>query len=318
MTVREWLYKGNLTETGFDKTFANDPSDILCVMQKMAEYDDRTKKTAKSSIHKNAELLKAVRRGLLRNKFVSVLRSPHILSLMLEFPDVFTAIVPEMADCVGHEQDNPYHMYNVYDHIAHAVGGYKGTDERVLIALVLHDIGKPSCHVHNETGGHFYGHAKVSAEMAETIVRDFGFKEDDAKTIISLIAFHDCELAPTKKSIGRMMSKYGDEFLFMLMDVRAADANAHSDYRREERESLQKERIAVINQIIYEREHPEFTRKDLAINGNDIIDELCLVPGRETGKIIGSILESLVESVREGRADNDRETLLRLARGLNK
>ena len=82
-------------------------------------------------------------------------------------------IIPELAPCIGFAQNNRFHQYTVYEHIAHAVASYHGGDTSVNMALLLHDIGKPLCYTEDENGGHFYGHAVLSRDIAEGFSTSF-------------------------------------------------------------------------------------------------------------------------------------------------
>ena len=71
------------------------------------------------------------------------------------------------------KQHTPYHKYDVYTHSVKATVAADKGDKMLRLAAFFHDIGKPSCFVTDENGvGHFYGHAKVSAELAaETLLQ---------------------------------------------------------------------------------------------------------------------------------------------------
>ena len=74
-------------------------------------------------------------------------------------------IIPEMEPCIGFQQNSPYHIYDVWGHIATAVDEAAG-DYLVRMALLFHDIGKPQCYQVDENGiGHFHGHGHISAEI---------------------------------------------------------------------------------------------------------------------------------------------------------
>ena len=75
-------------------------------------------------------------------------------------------MLPEILPCVGFDQRNPHHCYDVWEHTARAVGAAPPT--RVLRwTMLLHDLGKPKCFTQDANGiGHFYGHTAVSAEKS--------------------------------------------------------------------------------------------------------------------------------------------------------
>ena len=63
--------------------------------------------------------------------------------------------------------------------------------------------------------------------------------------------------------------------------------------------------ICILNEIIAENEC--FKLKDLAINGNDLIEH-----GIPQGKIIGSILNELLSMVIDNEINNDKNELLKM------
>ena len=68
----------------------------------------------------------------------------HVLPVLLNWPDVLAMFLPEIAPCVGFDQHNRHHIYDVWGHSAHAVAAVPA--EVVLRwTMLLHDIGKPAC-----------------------------------------------------------------------------------------------------------------------------------------------------------------------------
>ena len=65
--------------------------------------------------------------------------------------------------------------------------------------------------------------------------------------------------------------------------------------------------LNMTNEILSEGEC--FSLKHLAINGSDLI-----LAGFKAGKTIGEILDFLLSEVIEGRAENDKNTLLEIAK----
>ena len=86
-------------------------------------------------------------------------------AVLLEYPDILGVVLPEILPCVGFDQRNPHHCYDVWEHTARAVGAAPPT--RVLRwTMLLHDLGKPKCFTQDANGiGHFYGHTdEVASE----------------------------------------------------------------------------------------------------------------------------------------------------------
>ena len=50
--------------------------------------------------------------------------------------------IPELKDCKGFNQNNDWHVYDVYEHILHVVD-YVEEDLILRLTALFHDIGKP-------------------------------------------------------------------------------------------------------------------------------------------------------------------------------
>lgn len=151
--------------------------------------------------------------------------------------DDFLKLIPELQDEVGLNQRNPWHHLDVWEHTLLAMD-LSPSDPIVRMTLLLHDIGKPSCMVIDEEGiGHFYGHPRKGAEIAEKILERFNeFSEEDKALIIELIKEHDHFIGTKPKSIKKRILKWGDN-LPKLIEVQKADALAHNPDKLEARTS---------------------------------------------------------------------------------
>lgn len=119
-----------------------------------------------------------------------------------EFRLWLNKILPEIVDCKM-EQNNPWHIYNVLNHILHSVEEMNklsaGYDEKsrlnLAMTMFLHDIGKPSCHIKRMKNGKmidsFFNHGIVSTKIAERVLPQFGFSKCDTGLISALIYKHD-------------------------------------------------------------------------------------------------------------------------------
>lgn len=122
-----------------------------------------------------------------------------------EFKDWLLNILPEIEDCRLCEQDNPWHIYGVLDHLLHSVEKMNSicVDEdfnikRMLVYIMfLHDIGKPKCKirrfgkVYGRYVDSFFNHNIESCKVADRVLDDFGFNKDEIEIIKKLIFKHD-------------------------------------------------------------------------------------------------------------------------------
>lgn len=141
-------------------------------------------------------------------------------------------MIPELRKCKGFNQNNSWHIFDVYEHILHVVSGVEPNIYLRLSAL-FHDIGKPLTYTEDGKGiGHFYNHWLKSLEIFSKYKDKFGLSTDDYNLISYLIFYHDINikmLSDEEKNV--MVSKIGIENIGYLFQLKRADLLAQSsDY----------------------------------------------------------------------------------------
>jgi tRNA nucleotidyltransferase (CCA-adding enzyme) len=236
-----------------------------------------------------------------------LLMGDNVYSVLTEYTEVLSVVIPEIKPCIDFEQKNPYHIYTVWEHIAKAVEkSSKKIDVR--LSMLFHDIGKPRCFSVDEKGvGHFKGHEEISAEMAKEIMQRLKKSNDTIKTVSTLVAMH--YIKPSKenndefsdKQIRKILSKISREEFFLLTDVLRADSMSKAEFAHERLPAI--DRMEKKAEEMYEREEC-LSLKDLALNGNDISDL------GYKGKEIGEALSFLLDAVISEKVANKREKLI--------
>ena len=87
--------------------------------------------------------------------------------VLVEYKEIIGVVVPELVPAFDCAQQNPWHVYDVFTHIARSVeAAPKDADLRLV--MLFHDTGKPACKTTDEEGiDHFYGHPTVSEQLAK-------------------------------------------------------------------------------------------------------------------------------------------------------
>lgn len=284
--------------------FKEDGLRIMRALRFSATYNCNIERTTSNAIHKYNNLLNNIAVERINVELCRLLNGSNVLNVLLEYSDIISTIIPEIAPCIGFNQNNKYHAYTVYDHIAHAVSNYLGNDTCVKIALLLHDIGKPMCYSEDENGGHFYGHGTTSCAIASNVVQRLKFDKQSQKDIVDLVLYHDAIIEPTKRVVKRWLNRIGVEQFKRLMDIRLADIQAHAKGTQDSRIQRRNEVLSIMEEVLLEEQC--FKLKDLAINGNDIVNELN-VP---EGKYIGRLLNKALNAVIDGVIKNDKESII--------
>ncbi len=287
--------------------FTEDALRILRAVRFAVQLDfciDSVTDNAVKLLHENLKNISIERITSELNKMI-VCPSFYRQMLCREF--LFTLIIPELKECVSYDQHNPYHAYDLYMHIALAVGFGK-RDIVTELALLLHDIGKPQCQVFDERGiAHYYEHAKIGAALADERLKAMKYDNDTRKKVVELISYHDATFDDEPKHIKKWLNKIGEEQFRRLLEVRYADIFAQNAMSMSQR-------LAYIDRIrerldeVLESEQC-FQLKDLAVNGNDLI-QIGIPQSREIGKILNWLLDTVIN----GEVENDKNELLNLVR----
>lgn len=261
-------------------------------------------KTFKALID-NINLLDNISYERKRNELNKILLSERVDMFFDKYDWIlYKILIPEFYDCLNFNQNNTYHIYDVYKHIIYTTMEAKlfNNDLTLILAALLHDIGKPKCYTEENGIGHFYGHAKVSVEIAEDILKRYKYDNNTIKNVLELILYHDITFEPIKKFVKKWLNKIGKEQFKKLILLRIADIKAQNPSFIPERLDKVYKTNDILNQVLNEEQC--FTLKNLAINGYDLINL------GYKGKEIGKILNNLLNKVINDEIPNNKEKLL--------
>lgn len=228
---------------------------------------------------------------------------PHMNARqLLTFVPIIAQVIPELEPAIGFDQRSPHHAFDLFTHIAHVTASVSG-DVTMRWAGLLHDVGKVATFTTDETGrGHFYGHARVSAEMADEILRRLHAPNGLREEAVWLIEQHMTPLEPDKLLLKKRLSRWGEERTLRLLELQQADFGSKGTGAAEDDGKFRAVR-RILEEILAEKSC--LGLKDLAIHGGDLL-EIGYAPGKELGRT----LEQLLEKVLDGTIQNTREELL--------
>ncbi len=221
--------------------------------------------------------------------------------VLLEFPQVLAVFLPELEAQVGFDQCNPHHSFDLYTHTARTVAGVP-QEAPLRLAALLHDIAKPACFTKDEDGiGHFYGHAAQGAAMAEEITHRLRLDSATCTRVTQLVKWHDTQINPEARAVKRALRRMTPPVLFQLLALQRADR------RGAKIESVDLSDLDEVQALAEEilREDACFSLRDLAVNGNDLLQA-----GIAPGKPVGAALAGLLDAVIDGKAENTKQALL--------
>ena len=257
--------------------------------------------------------VEGIKEGFLENISKERIQSEFVKAIMSQKSNFTTrpqfflkSIIPEWEDMIHFPQNNPYHVDTVDFHSMIAYQMVQDNGELILrLATLFHDIGKPHCYQDGSDGiRHFKGHAKVSAEMTEQILRRLKFDNYTIDDVVELIGYHDATLNVGGKYVKRWLNKIGKEQFKRLLELRKADIKAQNPKYIDDRlDKIREIEMTLENTL---KEEQCFSIKDLAINGKDVMKWACI----KEGKDVGIWLNRLLKLVIDGDLPNDKDTLI--------
>lgn len=153
---------------------------------------------------------------------ILTLNKPSIYIKLYE--DIIFDLIPELKCSKGFEQNNKWHIFDVYNHILNVVD-YVDPNLNLRYAALFHDIGKPYVYSEDENGiGHFYGHWDKSEELFLKFAKRNLFDEKDICQISKLIKYHDINFEKlNEEELNKILSIFTREELVMLFKLKRAD-----------------------------------------------------------------------------------------------
>ncbi len=238
-------------------------------------------------------------------KLMVAANPPSVAFKILADTGVLEHALPELAAQRGIAQDKiPGH--DLWLHCLTTLDAAASIDpgnQRLRMAALLHDIGKPGTHA----DGHFVGHDVEGARMAEELLARLAFAGRDVDQIAALIQLHMFNYEPrwSGAAVRRFVRRVGREHIDDLLRLRAAD-NIGSGLAPDAGH-LDELRQRLADEL---RSNPPLSLADLALSGDDLIGEL----GMRPGPAVGQLLERLLDIVIGDPAQNVRDVLLSQAR----
>ena len=219
------------------------------------------------------------------------------------FAPILCRVLPELGPMLNFQQHSRHHIYDLMEHTARVV---EGVPPQLALrwAALLHDIGKPgTCVIDDRGEGHYHGHARESAQMADTALLRLKAPTALRKQVADLISRHMTPLEPDKHLLRRRLGKYGIRETLDLLELQKADYFATGT---KSAPGPFPEISQLIDKIL--EEAACFSTRDLAVNGNDLL-ELGFAPGPK----LGQCLAQLLRLVQEDAIPNEKTALLQKA-----
>lgn len=284
------------------------------------------------AITQKAPLLENISRERVRDELWKILKSNYPADGMrlLISTGLMKYIIPETLPAEGVSQTG-HHTLDVLDHMLESLRNCPSSDPLVRLATFLHDIGKPKtkrwrcrkcgnflkpedvdskgelfcpkCHAlqTQKEATTFYGHEVVGARMVEKVADNLRLTNKDKEKLITLVRYHMFSYQPemTDASIRRFIKNVGKQNINDMMLLRIGDRKGGGS-------KTTSWRLMELQKRIGEQLYEPMEVRDMAVNGQDVMEVLGITPG----PMIGKVLNKLFEEVLEDTGKNTREYLL--------
>ncbi len=292
------LQKGIIRAVGEPTArFAEDALRILRAIRFSAELNFEIESKTIGAIKENACHLENISAERIREEFSRILLSDNPQKALILSHDlgVLSFVLPELERGIGIKQ-NSAHAYDVWEHslrtLQHAAK--RNFSFEVRLAVLLHDLGKIPARRWSEEKKDwtFYGHDVIGAKIAVKILARLKFSKKITDDVVKLVRWHmffsDTEVI-TLSSVRRMIKNVGQENIWKLMDVRAADRIGTG------RPKESPYRLRKYQAMVEEASRDPISVNMLKINGEKIMTLTGLEPGPKIGFILHALLEEVLE-----------------------
>ena len=304
-----------------DRRFTEDALRVLRAVRFSYRFGYAMDAATQSAIDVHAADLALVAPERIGTELAQVVGTGHAGRALTEQRAVMCAVLPELVPSVGFDQRSVYHVYDVYEHIAHvcrAVEAFTAGLARPSLrwAALLHDVGKPATFSLDVAGhGHFFDHPREGAKMARVAMERLALGSELTEAACLLIRLHDERMPLDERSVPKLLARISrhcpgreTELCYQLFDLRRSDAVSKCASAAPFASALDQMSSALRREVA---EGPVFSTGQLAVNGRDIMDELGVRPGPG----VGMQLEMLLRAVMGKEVRNSREELLAWLRG---
>lgn len=284
------------------QTFTDDPLRMLRVVRFYAKYGWNVPTYIIKALKNNAQQLENISAERIQDELNKMLMTtnPDKAIKLLKVTNLLQYVIPEMKQAIKMTQ-NQHHTMDVFGHTLAVLKKTQPILAQRLMGL-FHDIGKIVTRSVTPTGVHFYGHEHAGTDIAEKIMKRLKYPNEVIDAVKVGIENHmrlkhggDTAVDLTDKTLRKFVSDVGDQ-LENVLSLIHADNIAHADA------SAMPNQIEFVKNRLKSLETTTAKPK-LPINGNDLMKELGLKPGRIFSDIMKAVTDAWFENPKLSRED---------------
>lgn len=265
----------------------------------------------------NSRRLKEVAPERIRDELNEILlsRKPSKHLRQMEEARLLKHVLPFVSKNVGVKQDRRFHKYDVFTHLLRACDA---APPYLLLrmAALMHDVGKYSVREVDGKRTKFHNHEVAGEIMARNMLTNLMYPKRFIEDVTFLIRKHmyNYDRKWTDRAVRRFIRDVGiternihDVENISLFQLRIADRKGNG-FKKNPVTPKQRDFEARIKKVF--KETSALNTVDLALSGKDIMKEFSL----PQGKLVGDVLDYLLDYVLEHPKDNNKKRLLELSK----
>jgi poly(A) polymerase len=176
--------------------FSEDHLRLLRAVRFAAQLDFAIEPNTMAAVRAQVVRITEISAERIREELVKLFSPPHAAQglELLRDSGLLEQLLPEIAATIGCEQSPDFHPEgNVFEHLRLMLAHLPAEADPLLPwAVLLHDVAKPVTASRDPGTGsiHFYGHERLGAEMAESILERLRFPRKQTEAIVQAVRCH--------------------------------------------------------------------------------------------------------------------------------
>lgn len=284
-----------------DDRFKEDALRMIRALRFSSTLGFRIGKNVAQSIHTNKELLRNISIERITSEFSKMICGEYIESNLIEFFDVIAVIIPELFSMSECHQAGLMNVSQNYLCAAKAISHTSKILHMRLASLFYNLRGDSRLFSKSE----IYSRQEQRIEAIKKILKNMHYDRDTIQKVSILVRYYDLEILVDERYIKKCMNKLTPQRLKEVLELRKVRTqywDTNNSQKIIEIDQMNK----AIDRILSDGEC--YLIKNLAIKGEEIL-KLGIAPG----KLVGDILNYLLNAVIDGRVSNSKAELRSLA-----
>lgn len=275
-------------------------------------------KSTWNSIKKNHALVQQVAKERIKEEIMKAFTvwNPFGFVALLDEAKLLEHLFPALYETKNVDQPIRYHPFDIYTHTMLCLFELQKINKHPLVrlAMLYHDVGKVDqfgAYAENLSKEEIraiiagpLNHRRSSPEYAKRDFKALGFSSKEIETIARYIAHHHtpeemifAKEDNTEKKVRTFLSEAGYEKAMDIFDITMADRLGQYNPLQNSSDLSDVDKLKHILTKLH-KEEGQFTMKDLAIDGLDIIQELKLPAWPAIGKLLKKSLDWVMTDIK--------------------